>query len=156
MSACFFFPLETTLSRTWLAALTAAPPALLAPAALADIWTSPLPLRASVPGPGTSTVSFAVPLRLFLFSLPKLKELEGGGVVPTRPIAGVPPSSVNQRLPSTPAAIPTGSLPALSPALNPVICPVVVISPIAGVLPPSANQRLPSGPAAISSGSCHR
>jgi hypothetical protein len=34
----------------------------------------------SSPGPSTiSTVSFAVPLRLFFFSLPKLKALEGGG-----------------------------------------------------------------------------
>ena len=55
--------------------------------------------------------------------------------------------SVNQRLPSGPAAIPSGA-PSAVGTENSVSCPVGVIRPIwSAVL--SVNQRLPSGPAAI-------
>ena len=58
---------------------------------------------------------------------------------------------MNQRLPSGPAAIPSGKLSAGMPAENSVTTPAGVIRPIR--LPSSSvNQRLPSGPAVISSG----
>ena len=67
-----------------------------------------------------------------------------------RPIRS-PNSSVNQRLPSGPAVIPTGLLPAVMPVANSVTAPAGVIRPIR--LPTcSVNQRLPSGPAVIPSG----
>src|SRR5436190_42417 len=59
----------------------------------------------------------------------------------------LPSSSVNQTLPSTPAAIPNGRLPAGGTG-NSVITPAVVMRPI--LLPEySVNQTLPSGPGAI-------
>ena len=63
-----------------------------------------------------------------------------------RPIWCVAPS-VNQRLPSGPAAIPRGPLKAVG-IVNSVTAPAVVIRPILLVLPPlnSTNQRLSSGP----------
>ncbi len=65
------------------------------------------------------------------------------------------PSSVNQRLPSGPAVIPSGPELAVG-MVNSVMAWVVgLIIPIA--LPPdSVNQRLPSGPAVIPSESCQR
>src|SRR5439155_2612027 len=57
-------------------------------------------------------------------------------------------TSVNQRLPSVPAAMSQGTP---SPG-NSVTVPVVVIRPTPG-RPTSVNQRLPSGPAAIPTGS---
>ena len=75
-------------------------------------------------------------------------EGEGSGIpVPIRPMALAP--SANQRLPSGPAAIPTGALPGLRPVLNSVICPTVLTRPIAAVVPVPVNHREPSGPAAI-------
>ena len=59
-------------------------------------------------------------------------------------------TSVNQRLPSGPAAIPNRPLPAVRTG-NSVTTPAVVIRPIL-LPPPSVNQRLPSGPAAIAGG----
>src|SRR5260370_41719029 len=57
------------------------------------------------------------------------------------------PSSVNQRLPSRPAVIPQGALPAVGMG-NSVMMPLGLMRPI--LLPvPSVNQRLPLGPAAI-------
>ena len=56
--------------------------------------------------------------------------------------------SVNQRLPSGPAAMPSGALLAVVPVENSVTAPAGVIRPI--WLPTSSvNQRLPSGPAAM-------
>ena len=66
-----------------------------------------------------------------------------------RPI-WLPSDSVNQRLPSGPAAIPAGMLLAVGSA-NSVMMPAVVIRPI-WLLPASANQRLPSGPAVMPTG----
>ena len=68
------------------------------------------------------------------------------------PIAGVVPSSANQRFPSDPTVSDSGSLPAFSPVLNSVIVPLGVISPIAGVLPLSRNHRSPFGPDTIEVG----
>src|SRR4051794_6142946 len=74
----FFFALPLALIRSFTlpAALTA-----LAAAALsgrAGRWgTTRFPARVRVPGPGTFTVSLAVPFFLFRFSLPKLNRLEG-------------------------------------------------------------------------------
>jgi hypothetical protein len=65
-----------------------------------------------------------------------------------RPIL-LPVASVNQRLPSGPAAIPFGLLPPEMPVENSVTAPLGVIRPILLELN-SVNQRLPSGPAAIS------
>src|SRR2546423_423285 len=64
-----------------------------------------------------------------------------------RPMA-FPFSKVYQRLPSGPAVMPPGKLPARG---NSVMRPAVVMRPI---LPPSfsVNQRLPSGPAVMSKG----
>ena len=63
--------------------------------------------------------------------------------VSMRPMAGVVPSSVNQRLPSGPAVMCEGRLPGLRPVVNLVIVPAVVMRPIAPALVfPSANQRL--------------
>ena len=60
----------------------------------------------------------------------------------------LPASSVNQRLPSEPAVIPSGSEPAVG-IVNSVMTWVVgLIIPILPVRI-SVNQRLPSGPAAI-------
>jgi hypothetical protein len=72
-------------------------------------------------------------------------------LVVIRPTAGVVPRSTNQRFPSGPAVMSSGSLPGFRPTLYSVITPFVVIFPIAGVKPLSlsVNQRLPSGPAAI-------
>src|SRR6266852_2878361 len=63
-----------------------------------------------------------------------------------RPILFVPPS-VNQRLPSGPAAIAPGWLPGVGRG-NSLMLPPGVIRPIVSV-PNSVNQRLPSGPVAI-------
>ncbi len=63
-----------------------------------------------------------------------------------RPIF-LPKYSVNQRLPSGPAAMYQGLLFAVGMA-NSVMTPAVVIRPIR-LAPCSVNQRLPSGPAAI-------
>src|SRR4029077_8105360 len=66
-----------------------------------------------------------------------------------RPIL-LPKYSVNQRLPSGPAAISPGKLPDVGIA-NSVMAPAGVIRPIR--LPSrSVNQRLPSGPAVIPPG----
>ena len=66
------------------------------------------------------------------------------------PIALVVPLSVNQTLPSGPAAIPSGMLPAFKPALNSLItCVFGLIIPTALVVPGSLNHMLPSGPIAI-------
>ena len=78
-----------------------------------------------------------------------------GGYSLTTP-AGVirairPAHSVNQRLPSGPAVIPSGPLPALIPAENSVTVPVGVMRPMRPSN--SVNQRLPSGPAVIPRGS---
>ena len=74
----------------------------------------------------------------------------------TRPIAGVDDSSANQTLPSVPAVRLVTAEPSLSPALNSLISPVVVIRPIAcpvGVkIAAWSNQRAPSGPTTISNG----
>ena len=60
-------------------------------------------------------------------------------------------SSVNQRLPSGPAAIPRGMLAGPIPGENSVITPPGVMRPMR--LPAnSVNQRVPSGPAVIPSG----
>ena len=58
-------------------------------------------------------------------------------------------SSVNQSLPSGPAAMPAGRLLGSMPSSNSVISPSGVIVPIA---PPSfsVNHMLPSGPSAMS------
>jgi hypothetical protein len=70
-----------------------------------------------------------------------------GAPVPIWPIALMVPWSVNQMLPSGPAAIPPGLLPAFRPVLNSVIAWVVgLICPDRRVVPLSVNQRLPSGP----------
>ncbi len=70
-----------------------------------------------------------------------------GGVI--RPIL-LPTVSVNQRLPSGPAAMPAGPLPAVG-LRNSVTSPPGVMRPIR--LPVnSVNQRLPSGPAAMACG----
>src|SRR5437763_734208 len=62
----------------------------------------------------------------------------------------LPPCSVNQRLPSGPAVIPSGPLPYVGRG-NSVIMPLVLMRPI--LLPSgSVNQRLPSGPAVIPHG----
>src|SRR5260221_559641 len=73
----------------------------------------------------------------------------GKGVKPPavvmRPIlAVVPASSVNQRLPSGPAVMPSGRLAGTG---NKVMLPLGVMRPIAPAL--SVNQRLPSGPAVM-------
>ena len=66
------------------------------------------------------------------------------------PIALVVPLSVNQTLPSGPAAIPSGMLPAFRPTLNSLItCVAGSIIPTALVVPGSLNHMLPSGPIAI-------
>ncbi len=69
-----------------------------------------------------------------------------------RPIAGVLPSSVNQRLPSGPAVTVNGTLPGFSPRLKTVSRPLGVSRRIehlpSPIQPRSANQRLPSGPGA--------
>src|SRR5947209_6088881 len=66
----------------------------------------------------------------------------------TRPIRLALPS-VNQRLPSGPAAIlPTHALPPVIPLANSVTAPLGVIRPMRSPQF-SVNQRLPSGPAAI-------
>ena len=65
-----------------------------------------------------------------------------------RPISFAP-LSVNQRLPSEPAAIPAGLPPKGSG--NSVIAPDGVMRPILSA-PLSVNQRLPSGPAVMMSG----
>ena len=65
-----------------------------------------------------------------------------------RPIALIEPGSVNQTLPSGPAATPLGALPPLRPLLNSEIaCVVVLIVPIADAVPLSPNHMFPSGPA---------
>ncbi len=69
--------------------------------------------------------------------------------VVTRPIR-LPAPSVNQRLPSGPAAMPSGWLPAVGTE-NSVTAPAVVIRPIRSPSY-SVNQRFPSGPAAIPPG----
>src|SRR5262249_39060484 len=56
--------------------------------------------------------------------------------------------SVNQRLPSGPAVIPSGRLLAVMPVANSVTTPAGVIRSIRSLLS-SVNQRLPSGPAVI-------
>ncbi len=67
-----------------------------------------------------------------------------------RPIR-LPSNSVNQRLPSGPAAIPVGRAAGGDAGGNSVTTPAGVIRPIR--LPEnSVNQRLPSGPAAIPCG----
>src|SRR5271157_3381020 len=68
----------------------------------------------------------------------------------SRPIL-LPVNSVNQRLPSGPAVIPTGPLLGVMPALNSVTVPPGVIRPIRSP-DCSVNQRLPSGPAVIKAG----
>ena len=68
-----------------------------------------------------------------------------------RPIRPARSYSVNQRLPSGPAAIPAGPLFGVMPAENSVTTPAGVIRPIRFPLY-SVNQRLPSGPAAIPAG----
>ena len=55
---------------------------------------------------------------------------------------------MNQRLPSGPAAMPIGPLPAVMPLLNSVTAPAGVMRPMRLPLC-SVNQRLPSGPAAM-------
>jgi hypothetical protein len=66
-----------------------------------------------------------------------------------RPICS-PSSSVNQRFPSGPSAIPHGSLPAVG-MLNSVTTPDGVIRPIVFAVV-SVNHRLPSGPLVIPNG----
>src|SRR5438034_1309319 len=78
----------------------------------------------------------------------------GGGMLArlTRPILFAE-FSVNQRLPSGPAVIPSGPL-LLVGIGNSVMVPLVVIRPIlfpAGLVC-SVNQRLPSGPAVMPPG----
>src|SRR5579871_2221098 len=69
----------------------------------------------------------------------------GGGAVRPIPLALC---SANQRLPSGPAVIPSGKLPAEMPLLNSAIVPLVVMRPMR--LPAlSVNHRLPSGPAVM-------
>src|SRR5205085_2904826 len=70
-------------------------------------------------------------------------------VVETLPIALLA-CAVNQRLPSGPAAIPTGSSRAAG-TVNSLNVPLVVIRPIL-LVPDSVNQSLPSGPAVIPTG----
>ena len=75
-----------------------------------------------------------------------------GGVV-TRPTAGfVLLTSVNQTLPSGPAAMPDGLLPELSPVPKSRMSPVVDTRPMAPAVPWSANQSAPSAPAVMSRG----
>src|SRR6266851_4791460 len=67
-----------------------------------------------------------------------------------RPIL-LPWYSMNQRLPSGPAVIVIGSLPAVGMGNSAVMVPLGLMRPI--LLPlNSVNQRLPSGPAVIPSG----
>jgi hypothetical protein len=61
-----------------------------------------------------------------------------------------PSTSANHRLPSGPAAMLSGRLPAVMPALYSVTTPRGVIRPIRSAC--SVNHRLPSGPAAMRSG----
>src|SRR5947209_16081124 len=86
--------------------------------------------------------------------LPALRPVENSVIEPLgviRPIALVVTlCSVNQRLPSGPAAMNTGERP--GSVENSVIDPFGVIRPIALVLPRSVNQRLPSGPGARPAG----
>ena len=60
--------------------------------------------------------------------------------------------SLNQTLPSGPAAIPNGSSLGVSPAVNSAMTPAGVMRPIAPDPPFSVNQRPPSGPVAIAHG----
>ena len=90
-----------------------------------------------------------------MLAAPKAFTIVGGAMaapVVMRPI-WLPLDSVNQRLPSGPAAIPKGSPLAVGIA-NSVMTPAVVIRPILEEERPerrSVNQRLPSGPTAIAS-----
>src|ERR1035437_4677415 len=59
-----------------------------------------------------------------------------------------PLNSVNHRVPSDPAAMPSGPLPAVKPVEYSVMTPAVVMRPIRLPLD-SVNHRAPSGPAAI-------
>src|SRR3954452_14215847 len=80
--------------------------------------------------------------------------------VALRPSVALLPPSLNQTLPSGPAAIPQGPEGALAPpgslfepVANSVISQVLGLTlPIARVVPVSVNQRLPSGPATIPCG----
>ena len=63
----------------------------------------------------------------------------------------LPPYSVNQRLPSGPAVIPSGSAAAVGSGNSVVAWVVGLIVPILSALD-SVNQRLPSGPAVIPTG----
>ena len=72
-----------------------------------------------------------------------------------RPIR-LPSNSVNHRLPSGPAVIPSGALPSLIPSENSVTTPLGVMRPMRFPARParlnSVNQRLPSGPAVMPAG----
>ena len=89
-----------------------------------------------------------MPKRLAPAEIPVLNSVTTPVVV-MRPIRSIP-RSVNQRLPSGPAAMPKGFAPAVIPALNSVTAPAGVIRPIGPA--PSVNQRLPSGPAVMEKG----
>ena len=84
------FSLRFALPRALTTSLTT--PASLTPIArgeaasgLSRWWRTPLPPRASLPGPGTSTRRIAVPLCLCSFTLPKLNLFEG--LTATTPLA---------------------------------------------------------------------
>ena len=70
-----------------------------------------------------------------------------------RPIAPGSPFSVNQRLPSGPAAMSVGAMFGVRPMPFSVMTPSVVMRPMRPGAADSVNQRLPSGPAVIALGS---
>src|SRR5579862_429025 len=76
--------------------------------------------------------------------------LENSVIAPTGVIRPTPMLSVNHRLPSGPAVMPSGVAPPARPYS--VTVPDVVILPIRPLAMHSVNHMLPSGPAAMPAG----
>src|SRR5262249_56550787 len=93
-------------------------------------WHSPLPVRGAPAATGTGAGCVTHPAPIF----------------PTRPGSL---ASVNHTLSSGPAAIPTGKLFSLRPAVNSLITPPGVIRPIRPGAVPPVEPKVPSPPGPI-------